>query len=292
MASEDHSNECPIACFYKLLLEPRLDLEKLVIPKKFMTLHGNDLANVVYLNIPSGKVWKMELVKENGKAFLQKGWPKFVEFYSLSHGNLLVFKYQGNSRFKVIICDMSACEIDYPYDDDGDDPQSSRQSPPKKRKTTANGSNHDLSVKGKGVSTTSVVEDKIESLVMFGKHDSLSAEVRKMVEAFASAKQFKPPSFAIAIHPSAVKNKFSQAIPIEFGRRYLGNKSVACTFNFQTNKNRKSWPVTILRSDAYARLGKGWKNFALDNKINVGDICIFQLINKKQLKVAILRDGV
>ncbi|KNA12123.1 hypothetical protein SOVF_128690 [Spinacia oleracea] len=79
-----------------------------------MRTHGSNLSNVIYLNIPSGKVWEFDLVRENGKTFLQKGWPEFVKFYSLNDGHCLLFKYEGESRFDVVIFDTSTSEIEYP----------------------------------------------------------------------------------------------------------------------------------------------------------------------------------
>lgn len=79
-----------------------------------MNAYGNDLSDTISLILPPNKVWKFDLVRQNNKAFLQNDWPNFVEFYSLSHGHLLVFKYRGNSCFNVVIFDMSASEIDYP----------------------------------------------------------------------------------------------------------------------------------------------------------------------------------
>lgn len=80
-----------------------------------MKNYGIDLTDIVYLNIPTGKIWKVKLVKEkNTRVWLQNGWPKFVEFYSISHGYALMFRYTGSLRFNVHIFDMSASEIDYP----------------------------------------------------------------------------------------------------------------------------------------------------------------------------------
>ena len=79
-----------------------------------MNTYGNDLSDTISLILPPNKVWKFDLVRQNNKAYLQNDWPKFVEFYSLSHGHFLVFKYQGNSCFNVVIFDLGASEIDYP----------------------------------------------------------------------------------------------------------------------------------------------------------------------------------
>ncbi|KAJ1400080.1 DNA-binding barrel domain superfamily [Sesbania bispinosa] len=41
-------------------------------------------------------------------------WEEFVEYYSISYGCHLVFKYKGNSKFNVLIFDATSVEIYYP----------------------------------------------------------------------------------------------------------------------------------------------------------------------------------
>ncbi|CAL5371120.1 unnamed protein product [Camellia sinensis] len=85
-----------------------------MIPRKFMTKHGKNLANLVFLNVPSGAVWKVELMNSNEEVWLSNGWKDFTQYYSIRFGHLLVFRYDRNSNFHVIIFDMSASEIEYP----------------------------------------------------------------------------------------------------------------------------------------------------------------------------------
>lgn len=42
--------------------------------------------------------------------FFQNGWPDFVEENFLQLGDILVFKYQGNSQFDVKMFDKTGCE--------------------------------------------------------------------------------------------------------------------------------------------------------------------------------------
>lgn len=50
-------------------------------------------------------------MEENGNhLFFGSGWQEFVEAHSLEVGDFLVFKYCGNSKFKVKIYDKSCCE--------------------------------------------------------------------------------------------------------------------------------------------------------------------------------------
>lgn len=66
------------------------------------------------LKVPSGAMWQVELFKSDDEAWFQNGWQEFADYYCLEHGDLLVFEYEGNSQFTVIIFDPSATEIEYP----------------------------------------------------------------------------------------------------------------------------------------------------------------------------------
>lgn len=84
------------------------------IPSNFVTKLGKSLKGPVTLKIPSGLEWKVELRSCNGEVWLQKGWPEFADYLSIGRGHLLLFRYEGNSRFHVVVFDKSATEIEYP----------------------------------------------------------------------------------------------------------------------------------------------------------------------------------
>ncbi|KAG8474659.1 hypothetical protein CXB51_031176 [Gossypium anomalum] len=100
--------------FFKIILDANIRDKKLEIPGKFVRKYGNGLSNSVLLTVPSGDTWHVELTKSDGIVWLQNGWQEFSEYFSLKYGHLLVFKYEGNGKFLVLIFDTSASEIDYP----------------------------------------------------------------------------------------------------------------------------------------------------------------------------------
>lgn len=71
------------------------------------------LSNPVSLKLPYGSHCEVGLTKScDGKViWIDKGWPELMDHYSLVHGHLLVFRYEENSRFNVLIFDTSAMEI-------------------------------------------------------------------------------------------------------------------------------------------------------------------------------------
>lgn len=85
------------------------------IPNKFIRKYGGDLSNPVFIQTPDGAKWEVYWTKQiNGEVWLEGGWREFTENYSLDHGHLVLFKYEGTSQFEVLIFDQSAVEIDYP----------------------------------------------------------------------------------------------------------------------------------------------------------------------------------
>ena len=84
------------------------------IPKRFVSRYGKNLSNIMFLKVPSGAVWQVGLKRGDGEVWLDGGWREFVEYYSIGYGHFLVFRYEGNSIFHVLIFDRTASEIEYP----------------------------------------------------------------------------------------------------------------------------------------------------------------------------------
>ncbi|XP_060200456.1 B3 domain-containing protein At4g01580-like [Lycium barbarum] len=69
--------------------------------------------DVVSLEVPSGEKWGVKLQNSDCVTWLKKGWNQFREYYSIGFGYFLLFKYNGNSHFSVLIFDLIASEIEY-----------------------------------------------------------------------------------------------------------------------------------------------------------------------------------
>ena len=83
-----------------------------------MQKYGVDLSDMAFLTIPNGRKWKVKLTQHDGGVWFQNGWFEFASCHGLTMGHLLVFKYEGNSHFDVLIFDATATEIDYTLDDE------------------------------------------------------------------------------------------------------------------------------------------------------------------------------
>ncbi|XP_048231464.1 uncharacterized protein LOC125370381 isoform X2 [Ricinus communis] len=82
------------------------------------------------------------------------------------------------------------------------------------------------------------------------------------------------------------------AIPASFAKKYFAKQ---CDNAILSTVNGKTWSVVynhdLTNGKATARLGHGWKQFASGNHLKVGDVCVFELINrtKTTLNVVIFR---
>ena len=68
----------------------------------------------MFLKIPNGAAWKVGLMRADDEVWLQSGWKEFADYYSIGYGHFLVFRYDGDSTFRVLIFDKTASEIAYP----------------------------------------------------------------------------------------------------------------------------------------------------------------------------------
>lgn len=84
------------------------------IPDTFARRHGKNLSVAAKLKLRDGRTWHIGLTRDGRKIWLQHGWDEFINYYSISSGYFVVFKYVKNSKFHVVILDDSSCEMEYP----------------------------------------------------------------------------------------------------------------------------------------------------------------------------------
>ncbi|XP_050107157.1 uncharacterized protein LOC126586359 isoform X2 [Malus sylvestris] len=277
MASLRPTFSSTIPHFFKVILDDTSRDTKLKVPMKFVMKYGEELSSPVYLRLPCGSEWEIELRRCNGEVWFEKGWPEFSKFYSLDYAFWLVFGYEGNSRFHVFIFDRSCTEVDYPiklpdkektdYEDDesveilDDFPTSRRRKgerysslpcplPPKK--------------KGKSYSRMHPLTEKDKAIAL------------QRAIAFKSEK----PHFKVAMQPSYIFGNL--VLPAGFAKRHLmhqphGNAILRLP-------DGGTWCVKLkLYKQQKVRFKRGWLEFVRDNNLKTGDVCVFILIKGIEL---------
>ncbi|CAO2836981.1 unnamed protein product [Amaranthus hypochondriacus] len=90
--------------------------DHLVLPEKFAAHMKAHLPDRVSVKGPSGALWQIQLLKSDDLLFVGNEWKDFVKAYDLKENCLLMFKYERNSRFEVLIFDNgSFCEKEATY---------------------------------------------------------------------------------------------------------------------------------------------------------------------------------
>ncbi|XP_050210525.1 B3 domain-containing transcription factor VRN1-like isoform X2 [Mercurialis annua] len=281
--------------FFKIILDDVLGDGKLYIPRKFVRLYGNNLPLSVVLKVPGGAKWKLELVKSDGEIWFQNGWQEFVKYYSIAYGSFLVFEYNyTNSQFNVTIFDTSTLEIDYPLD------ITIRNNEESHLETQIHDETEILSHKTKGKSTllfphTPNKKIKLERSTRKeegNRAETLTAEVKsKALKIAASNFKSKNPFFMVAMRPTYLHRRanYRLSIPANFGKTYFNKQQGSAILRIDANL----WPVEYkcYASVGRATLNKGWKEFAIINHLEIGDVCVFELIDPTNttLEVAIFR---
>ena len=84
-----------------------------------------------------------------------------------------------------------------------------------------------------------------------------------------------------------------QNIPLTLAREVC-IEGKECSLELRVSEERKTWPIKLrlYESAGNAHLvGRGWKKFALDNNLLLGDVCVFEFIRcTKMLNIIIYRN--
>ncbi|KAK9901789.1 hypothetical protein M0R45_001970 [Rubus argutus] len=158
------------------------------IPEDFVCKYGKDLSNPVCFKLPCGSEWEVGLTRYNGEVWFKRGWPDFLKFSSLGYNDMLVFGYEGHSRYQVSIFDRSTIEIEYPIEH-----------------SKIEESKEDFPVKKEWGGTPSTQ-----------RFQKRTPEVHQKANAFKSHN----PSFKMSIRHSYINQNLSW-LPLKFGRTHL-----------------------------------------------------------------------
>ncbi|OAY46056.1 hypothetical protein MANES_07G112902v8 [Manihot esculenta] len=281
--------------FFKIILQSTVLEGRLRIPKKFVKNHGKCLSSPMILKVPTGNTWKVELLRSGDDVWLAKGWQEFTEYHSLKHGNMLVFKYEGDCQFSVLIFDMSAVEIEYP----DRDIHSGKETEKHENEEDFKGKVQNKRSKG----NQSPVIDIDDSDCFIQESRGKSSKLRR--KRGVGKKPGRPPNSNISTdHESA--NKFTSSYPYFeaiLGANGTGQIYVRVPTSFirahmkcethavKLKVAEKTWRVNLyinLQNSA-SKLCGGFTLFLRENGLKKGDVCIFELIGRRMMNVHIIK---
>ncbi|XP_022158239.1 B3 domain-containing transcription factor VRN1-like [Momordica charantia] len=267
------------------------------IPKKFVREYNGVLVQALLsskmcLKVADGREWNLGLAKSNGRVWFSDGWQKFAEFYSLGFGHFLVFRYESqSSSFHVVVFDISATEIEYPA-------KSIRLDKVEEMvKIESGGDNIDHMVIW--LDDFKVGQDSFAIEKPMNGEDrrwmKLPSTASQRERAMAKATDFQSttlnPCFMCKISHSHVYPGKSLHVPKSFAEMHLKLEgpvelnlevpdgriwNARCSFYGATHRIRRR-----------TMLGSGWKRFARDNSLQVGDVCVFEMMRKNSRRISL-----
>ncbi|CAN1133569.1 B3 domain-containing transcription factor VRN1 [Linum perenne] len=275
--------------FWQVIYPNNVEEGRLRLAEEFMAAYGRRLSNVAVLKLPDGKAWKIGLQKEDDdehRVWLNAGFRRFLQYYSIDAGFLLMFEFQGSSTFDVLVFDLTACEIDYPISPAEAEPQ------------------HSMDLEMEDADSDSECDfdfDEPQSFVRKGKRDlwrrveassiitnkkflsvfiDLSAASKRAIERAIESNPTNP-SFLISILPYHLTAGFMN-FPADFTKSYTWEDSQQVALRvFNENEERMLYEVLVNMSDTKNRVKRltGWMSFCKDNHLKEGDVCLFELID-------------
>ncbi|KDP38416.1 hypothetical protein JCGZ_04341 [Jatropha curcas] len=284
----------------------------------------------VSLTGPSGNIWPVNLIQENDNIFLDHGWPTFLKDHFIECGDVLVFRYDGELCFTVQVFDLSACEKEAAFHTKcSQDPSQFYRSIGQKREREEEAASSDKSdecvtkkVKGESSehlehvdAATRKCQEESSSHKMkqyegncneipdatiqnrIGKegknmpdrgYGSIFSEREKRVaQSFISCF----PYFVRIMKRFNVSGSYTLNIPYQFSTAHLPDCKTEIVL--RTIKG-ECWTVNSVpttRVHTSHTFCGGWMAFVRSNDIKLGDVCIFELVRKHELRVFILRVG-
>ncbi|CAL5207845.1 unnamed protein product [Lathyrus oleraceus] len=282
--------------FFKIVTSTNLQDGNIRIPNAFTQKYIGDLSNIMFLKTPDDKEWEIHLTKKDGDIWIHKGWKEFAAHYSLDHGHMLLFQYEKTSHFEVHVFDKSTLEIGYHVygnnqqkhnntNENLNEQPSRNKTRPKPQISSSQPHKKSIIDTCEEVGTSSKLQNS-PKLVQVKEEKDGSTEclnvkhyqekknfTSKTEKALIKAKNYKSenPLF-IVVMTSSYTNQYMY-VPFDFEQKYL--KKDQSDMVLRVLGDDRTWIVKYCQS----RISSGWKIFASDNNLKVGDVCLFEMIN-------------
>ncbi|KAK6139028.1 hypothetical protein DH2020_027226 [Rehmannia glutinosa] len=252
----------------------------------------------------SGHVWNVGLVTNGDTLLLKQGWESFIEDHSLEENDILIFKYNGMSRFDVSIFDQeSLCEKATSYfvkkcEHTESGHGSKRSTSVEEISEDSSESSDDVSVgrrvKRRMSKTARTPPSRIQPTRSTSKRPrgtntkrgssrgyplQLKSRRRKVTEDETkraqqmAAEASSENSFVVVMRASHVYKGFFMSIPAEWAKVHLPKGSQ----DIELRVKDKRWVAKYHYKGYGGGLTNGWKKFVVDNFLEEFDVCVFDL---------------
>ncbi|XP_077244494.1 B3 domain-containing protein REM5-like isoform X2 [Tasmannia lanceolata] len=271
--------------------------QKISIPIAFHKFLVGEKSDIAVLNSRRGKSWRVKVKGGIDGVFFEDGWGDFVADHGLCSGEILVFRYQGNMVFDVTVFDKTACEKSYEKKMEKQRERKDEKHVGASKETKAGPTISEPKVYTRGsrevVLPTAMPSSPTDLLPQSDDSPSVLHSGGQKV-GFEGSSCYKPkaPHFLSTIK-SVNLTRCYMGIPEEFAGPHRESFQYMKQIILKDPEGR-SFPVTISnrrKPSGFVStfLCGGWRRFAIINKLEVGDACIFELTAEDVMEIRIFR---
>ncbi|KAJ6816555.1 putative pentatricopeptide repeat-containing proteinisoform X1 [Iris pallida] len=116
--------------------------------------------------------------------------------------------------------------------------------------------------------------------IYISKRLPLTYEERKRALPLVDAVQSDNPCFLTVMRLTMLHRANFMTVPAGFKAAYLPSR--ACNVFLQVPSRQKTWTVNFVMKGPRMGFCGGWRDFHLHNNLQVGDICLFELVSKHE----------
>ncbi|KAK4268127.1 hypothetical protein QN277_024825 [Acacia crassicarpa] len=277
-----------VSSFFKIIINEEYTT-KLRIPLLFVSRYSSLVPKTVKFirSYSSDRSWKVDIVEEDDKRLYYKnGWSTFVEDNAVEIASFIVFKFVGDSTFKVKIYGKCACEKELENEScvnhDYCIQHHNKKIPTLDHQVTK----REIDPIDVRYVTMETVDhgDSNQEIVAPQKEVESHVPIEKTDNGYESIEgpdldSKKNPSFKILLQQAYAK-KGVMCFPTEFFHKHMKNKRQ----EVEMETVEGVWTVSLLphmkRTRTFARLSKGWSEFAKANHFKTGETLVFELTRK------------
>ncbi|KAL9276073.1 hypothetical protein ACSQ67_026386 [Phaseolus vulgaris] len=314
------SSQCHGVHFLKVFAEHNLQRGIMVIkvPTSFVSRHWEGMSNPVILSLPNGSKNKVFWVNKDGDVWFCNGWKEFAKYSKLDVSHIIVFRYEGNSCFNVIIFGKSDLEIEYPLSRDATD-EKVEEIDEDVYTPFANPKDHELSRSCQRnlvyyidtrkemllhfllnmaelgrfrqsepflfkVTIYPLEENSSTSLFKGQKGVSiclLHPLIHPLKQGHQSLEMISLSSSRLRLYINDICNVLMQTIPFRYAKSYLEKSGRHVSLSV----GDRWWEVKLLFFDrnCLARFSDGWFEFVKDCDLKEGDLCVLRMLDEENL---------
>uniref|UniRef100_A0ACD5WJ69 Uncharacterized protein n=1 Tax=Avena sativa TaxID=4498 RepID=A0ACD5WJ69_AVESA len=292
-------------------------MHSMVIPEWFVKYFVGKIPKTVNLEVANGNIYDVGVTESMNRTILKYGWAAFVDANKIEENYSLMFRYLGNTRFKVTIFDSNGMEIalcwagrksasdvktlDYQNvatsssshdgatkssaseasDSDGCSNESSSCYCKSAKTAAVSYTSEDYSEDNPSADESMELDDQMLSkdYILSGRCGLTVAQEAK-IQSLVAQIQPKIPVLVALMKKTNVGPKTDLVIRKDYALKYFPGESRTITLQVPMKSN--DWQCN-LRVHPDGRFNLRLGNFVHDNSVKEGDICLFQpMKNPKQ----------